>query len=1114
MANEYLVRTPTVTSNQRCWTWSGWIKRSVLSNVTANQNILRIPAGAGTGGDCGIRFDGDAFRVFINGGTTADLRTAALIRDPNSWIHLHVTWNSSAPNVNGRLRLFINGINQLSYSTETYPSLNAVSAMCGIGSTAYIGALIGSATVGSGLAAATEFLNAEIADFFFVDGLAITPDQFGFYKERRGYISAGAGATYINDFRAGQWVPKTPRAIINYITNAGGFGPNGYYLPLNDSANAGADFHTTPNSIFSLNENLQQPRVSIAITGDPSSTGGAFANVLRRDPIGPNLVLAVPMVFGASGGGYQDYSAAIRGTGVSKSPSAFQNAPVSFASTSIYYGSSGYFQGINGSYVSYGAHPDFQFGSTDFTIEFWANPQRRNPATQETLLTIGLPVQINRNVNNEIFVQLSANNSTFWVNSPIGIAVTNQWTHIALSKRGSNLYGFINGVCGLAVTNASTIFNNPLNPVPLVIGDYGPNIGQFPYQGYMQDLRIYNTAKYVNGFDVPKSWNAININPSVGFSTWRGNGAYANNVPTNPFASLNPIANSNAISNVSIGYSFGNTSAFWSNNANVSGAFANIGVNTGSWYFEARMTNLGASGEMYVGVSSAVGVSSVISIANRGLVPAAGIQSAAVFGTRSSFVQGDVVGIAFSFTSTGRPATIDFYQNGVQIVPGNPLYSSISTTGFVGCGTADGLFHPAVSAGQNAIWDLNFGDNPTFGGVLPLQIFANNQAAGFPDANGQGTFRYPPPTGFLALCKNNLITVNQPLNTTLQNPGNYFKTVLYTGDATQGKNVVGVGFTADLIWIKARGATVNHRLFDTTRGPIATLYSNATTAETIESGSLTSFNVDGFSLGNDSAGGVNASGNQYVAWCWRAGAGVTSLNSEGSITTGISTSLVAGFSVVNYIGNNTANATIGHGLGRPAAFAIIKNRDAATNWAVYHKNAARPDPFLADLISNPGPRYTLNIGSLNSGYLSLNSTGSGSAYSMDGQTNALNARYVAYVWAEIEGYSRFHEYMGNGNADGPMVTLGFKPALVIIKNATATGSWRIFDSSRNPINPTDVTLIAENTTAETASAAGITIDFLSNGFKVRSTDGSLNTLTNRYIYAAWAETPYVHANAK
>lgn len=1114
MANEYLVRTPTVTSNQRCWTWSGWIKRSVLSNIQTNQNILRIPAGAGVGGDCGIRFDGDAFRVFINGGTTADLRTQAVIRDPNSWIHLHVTWNSSSPSTTARLRLYVNGINQLSYSTETYPSLNALSSMCGIGSTAYIGALVGSATVGSGLAAATEFLNAEIADFFFVDGLAITPDQFGFYKERRGYISAGAGATYINDFRSGQWVPKTPRAIVNYITNAGGFGPNGYYLPLNDSANPGADFHCTPNSIITLNENLQQPRVSIALTGDPLSPSGAFVNVLRPDPLASNLLLAVPMVWGASGGGYQDYSNAIKGGGVSKSPAAFQNAPVSFASTGIYYGSSGYFQGVNGSYVTYGSHPDLQLSTSDFTIEFWANPQRRNPSTNEMFLSIGLPVQIYRNVNNEVLVALSANNSTFWVNSPIGIAVTNQWTHVAVSKKGSNLYGFVNGVCGLAVTNASTIFNNPATPASLVLGDYSVNIGQFPYQGYLQDLRIYNTAKYVNGFDVPKSWGAININPSVGFSTWRSNGSFANNVATNPFAALNPIANSNAISNVSIGYSFGNTSAFWSNNANSSAAFANIGVNTGSWYFEARITNLGQTPlEPYVGVTSAVGVATVIGISNRGIVPAAGIQSAAVFGLRSSFVQGDVVGVAFSFTNN-RPSTIDFYLNGLQIIPGNPLYSAISTTGFVGCGTADGLFYPAVSAGQNAIWDLNFGDNPTFGGALPLTIYSSNQAGGFADINSQGTFRFPPPVGYLALCKNNLITVNPQFNTSLQNPGNHFRTVTYTGDGTQIKNIVGVGFTADLIWIKSRGSTAHHRWFDSLRGPIATLYSSQTNAETIETGSLTSFNVDGFSLGNDANNGVNQSGTQYVAWCWKAGAGTTSFCADGTITTGISTNVPAGFSIVSYIGNNTANATIGHGLRRPAAFAIIKNRDAATNWAVFHKNLTRPEPFLADLVNLPGPRFTLNIGSLTSGFISLNSTGGASAYTMDGQTNALNARYIAYMWAEIEGYSRFHEYTGNGNADGPMVMLGFKPALVIIKNAHGTGSWRIFDSSRAATNPNDITLVAETTTVETQPVSGITIDFLSNGFKVRSTDGSLNTALHRYIYAAWAESPYVHANAK
>ena len=630
----------------------------------------------------------------------------------------------------------------------------------------------------------------------------------------------------------------------------------------------------------------------------------------------------------------------------------------------------------------------------------------------------------------------------------------------------------------------------------------------------MQDLRIYNTAKYVNGFDVPKSWGSININPSVGFSTWRANGSFASNVPTNPYATLNPIANSNAISNVSIGYSFGNTSAFWSNNANLTAAVSNIGVNTGSWYFEARITNLGTSGEPYVGVTSAVGVSSMIAIANRGLVPAVGFQSAAVFGTRSSFIQGDVVGVAFSFTNN-RPSVIDFYLNGSQIVPGNPLYPSISTSGFVGCGTADGLYFPAVSAGQNAIWDVNFGDNPSFGGALPLQILSNNQAGGFSDIYGQGTFRFPPPVGYLALSKNNLITSNPPLNTTIQNPGNHFKTVLYTGDATQTKNIVGVGFTADLIWIKARGATAHHRLFDSVRGPIAALYSSQSNAETIETGSLTSFNLDGFSLGTDGNNGVNQSGTQYVAWCWKAGAGATSVNAtDGTIVTGISTNLAAGFSVVSYIGNNTANATIGHGLRRPAAFALIKNRDASTSWAVYHKNAARPDPFLADFFNTPGPRHTLNIGSLTSGYLSLNSTAAAAAYTMDGQTNALNARYIAYVWAEIEGYSRFHEYLGNGNIDGPMVTLGFKPALVIIKAASATGSWRIFDSSRNPLNPTDSALVAEATTVETASASIITVDFLSNGFKVRSTDSSLNTLLTRYVYAAWAETPYASANAK
>ena len=175
--------------------------------------------------------------------------------------------------------------------------------MSGIGTIHYIGCLFSSG-------AQSEQFNGEIADFFFVDGLAITPDVFGFYKDKRGYISAGAGSSYINDTRNGQWVPKTPRAVINYVNTQGGFGPNGYYLPLNDSANIGADFHTTPNSILTLNETLQQPRVSIAASGDWTAN---YTNVTRRDSFSPNLVLAAPFVYYGISNGYGDYTPYIKG---------------------------------------------------------------------------------------------------------------------------------------------------------------------------------------------------------------------------------------------------------------------------------------------------------------------------------------------------------------------------------------------------------------------------------------------------------------------------------------------------------------------------------------------------------------------------------------------------------------------------------------------------------------------------------------------------------------------------------------------------------------------------------------------------------------------------------
>ena len=313
------------------------------------------------------------------------------------------------------------------------------------------------------------------------------------------------------------------------------------------------------------------------------------------------------------------------------------------------------------------------------------------------------------------------------------------------------------------------------------------------------------------------------------------------------------------------------------------------------------------------------------------------------------------------------------------------------------------------------------------------------------------------------------------------------------------------------------------------------LRSNSTDSEGITSG-LTSFNSDGFSLGTDSSG--NSSGGTYVAWCWKAGGGSNTFNvdgtgyatasaagiTDGSIAlTGASVNTTAGFSIVSYTGNGSAGATIGHGLGNIPSFIIIKDRVNGSNgWPVFHKSTGNTDfLYLNDTSASIDNNTAWNDTSPTSDVFTV---GAGTLMNTNGNT------YIAYCWAEIEGFSKFGSYTGNGSTNGPFVNCGFKPAWVMIKAADdlspsqAYASWAIKDSSRNPYNkPDSLTLWANEPYTEDKRGNGDAdtfnenFDFLSNGFKM-SSSSSYEVETNKsgvkYIFAAFAESPFKTANAK
>jgi hypothetical protein len=383
---------------------------------------------------------------------------------------------------------------------------------------------------------------------------------------------------------------------------------------------------------------------------------------------------------------------------------------------------------------------------------------------------------------------------------------------------------------------------------------------------------------------------------------------------------------------------------------------------------------------------------------------------------------------------------------------------------------------------------INFGQDSSFGGEVTRQ--------GNTDANGIGDFYYAPPAGYLALCTANL---PDPVIDPAQDdvPEDYFNTVLWTGDGTTGRSITGVGFAPDFAWIKDRSTAYSHRLFDTIRGASKFLQSDNTNAEGTNTETLQSFDSDGFTVGQNAS--VNGSSESIVAWNWKAdGAEVT--NTDGSITSTVSANQKAGFSIVTWTNPATVNQTIGHGLGVKPDVIIRKYRSNVDGWPVYHKSLGQTNYLQLNLTNASSTDANVWPGTIDSTVFSTGQL----AYFPSGWTS------VAYCFAEVEGYSKFGSYTGNGSADGTFVYCGFRPAFLLVKNTT-TQDWVIYDNTRDPDNAVGNYLLPNTSGAE---GSYVNYDFLSNGFKLRDAGASLNIINHTYIFMAFAEMPFKYANAR
>jgi len=605
-------------------------------------------------------------------------------------------------------------------------------------------------------------------------------------------------------------------------------------------------------------------------------------------------------------------------------------------------------------------------------------------------------------------------------------------------------------------------------------GTYGTNGFYLPFTNTASTSTLGNDFSG-NG----NNWTTNNISLTAG-STYDS----MTDVPTLTSATAANYCVLNPLNKIYSTFTLSNGNLNWTSDTVNMGGFGTIQLPTsGKYYWEIVMT-VSAGGSPQIGVgggTASLGDLGAYYRTNGNKEQYGGVSGNGSSAYGATWTTNDVIGIAYDAdTSSGQ---ITFYKNNSSQ---GVAFSSLKTN------FPNGLF-PVFqnNASGTTTFQANFGQRP---------------------------FTYTPPSGFVRLNTFNLTTPTIGATAATQ-ANDYFNVVTWTGNGTSsGRSITGVGFQPDFVWGKARSVAYGHGLYDAVRGSGKLLVSNNTNSEATNFlyGYLSSFDSDGFTTtaGSSSNENWNQTNDTYVAWNWKAnGAGVT--NTAGSITSTVSANTTAGFSIVTWTGNGVTAATVGHGLGVVPAMIICKERSVGGEyWHVKHQSTASNTNLFLNVTNASTSAASVGDGiladlssSTTFGFATAGSPGNVVAVNENGVTN------VAYCFAQVAGYSAFGSYTGNGSTDGPFVFIGFRPRYVLIKRTDSAEDWIVMDSARNTYNVANSSLFPNGSFSETTDS-NRQEDFLSNGFKIRSSGVWLNASGGTFIYMAFAESPFKYANAR
>jgi len=455
---------------------------------------------------------------------------------------------------------------------------------------------------------------------------------------------------------------------------------------------------------------------------------------------------------------------------------------------------------------------------------------------------------------------------------------------------------------------------------------------------------------------------------------------------------------------------------------------------------------------------------------------------------------GDIVGVAVDRVNH----TINFSKNGswqgtFAISSTMDLFPFIGSGG--GTSSASGIF--------------NFGADGTFSGTVTAQ--------GNSDDTGYGNFYYDPPTGFLAMCSGNLPIVAEvdPAQTDDDYPQKLFGTLQYTGNNSE--RTIDTTFQIDKSWARSTVQGQDWYVLDTSRGYFGASSNNYYIKLNAEGGqaSLPQYNFKAQS-GSDITitGGTwfNSGGHTQQMWNWRLAGGTTAANTQGDVNSTVQVDPSGCFSIVTYqAGLSSSGAvTVGHGLSKAPTFLIQTAYGSGVTGQRWVRSSGLTSWNYGIQITSNGAQQD------KSGNGDMSADPTSSVFSVN-YTEGLgdgSADNVTYAFADCDGYIKSGKFIGNADADGTFIYLGFKPAFFWILHAASGDDPQVWDTSNGSYNPMTKTLSTHNNSAQVDNA-NRSVDFLSNGVKIRSSNSNVNSSNAAgIIYLAMAKNPFKYATAR